>query len=77
MFNKTFNCAVMTDANGRFQASTPVMASKILSVHVNVQAVLLSPADTTVSGTFTIAPAAAFEFQGSTNEKVELGKWKV
>ncbi len=49
----------------------------MFSVHVNVQATLLSPPDTAVSGTFAIAPAAAAQFQGSTNEKVMLGKWKV
>jgi hypothetical protein len=77
MFNKSFSCTVMTDASGCFQASTPVQASKLFSVHVNVQATLLSPADTAVSGTFAIAPAAACTFHGSTNEKVDLGKWKV
>ena len=77
MFNKSFTCSVTTDAKGNFQASTPVQASKMFSVHVNVQATLISPADTAVSGTFAIAPAAACKFQGSTNDKVELGKWKV
>jgi|SRR5277367_3388254 len=77
MFNKSFTCSVTTDASGNFQASTPVQASKMLSVHVNVQATLISPVDTAVSGTFAIAPAAACNFHGSTNEKVELGKWKV
>ena len=77
MFNKTFSCTVMTDAKGRFHASTPVMASKILTVHVDVQATLISPANTTVNGTFAIAPGVALEFQGSTNERVALGKWKV
>jgi hypothetical protein len=77
MFNKSFTCSVTTDANGHFQASTPVEASKIFSIHANVQATLLAPADTTVSGTFAIAPAAAAEFHGSTNQKIDLGKWKV
>jgi hypothetical protein len=49
----------------------------MFSVHVNVRATLLSPMDTTVSGTFTVAPAAASEFHGSTNQEVDLGKWKV
>jgi hypothetical protein len=77
MFNRSFTCSVTTDAKGSFQASTPVQASKMFSVHVDVQATLLSPADTAVSGTFAISPAAACEFHGSTNERVELGKWKV
>jgi hypothetical protein len=77
MFSKSFTCSVVTDANGRFQASAPVEASHMLSVHVDIQATLLSPADTAVSGTFAIAPAAACEFHGSTAQSVELGKWKV
>jgi hypothetical protein len=77
MFNKSFTCSVTTDANGHFRASTPVEASRMLSVHVNVRATLLSPADTAVSGTFSIVPAAVREFHGSTNDTVELGKWKV
>lgn len=77
MFNKSFTCSVTTDEIGRFQASAPVEASKMFSVHVNVQATILSPADTAITGTFAIAPAAASEFHGSTNEKVVLGKWKV
>jgi hypothetical protein len=77
MFNKSFTCSVTTDANGQFQASTPVEASKMLTVHVDVRATLLSPADTAVSGTFTISPAAACEFHGSTNESVDLGTWKI
>ena len=77
LFNKSFTCSVTTDANGSFQVSTPVVASKLFAVHMAVQATLLSPADTAVSGTFAIAPVAACQFHGSTNEKVELGKWKV
>jgi hypothetical protein len=77
MFNKSFTCSVTTDQKGNFQASTPVQASKMFSVHVDVQATLISPADTAVTGTFAIAPAAACAFHGSTNDTVELGKWKV
>ena len=77
MFNKSITCSVTTDAKGNFQASTPVHASKMFSVHVDVQATLISPADTAVSGTFAISPLTACEFQGSTNEKIELGKWKI
>jgi hypothetical protein len=77
MFNKSFTCSVTTDANGQFQASTPVEASKMLTVHVDVRATLLSPADTAVSGTFAISPAASCEFHGSTNESVDLGTWRI
>ena len=77
MFNKSFTCSVTTDAHGNFEASTPVEASKLFSIHANVQATLLAPADTVVSGTFAIVPAPATEFHGSTNQKIELGKWKV
>ncbi len=77
MFNKSITCSVTTDANGTFQVSAPVEASKIFSVHVDIQATLISPADTAVSGTFAIAPAAATQFKGSTNEKVGLGRWKL
>ena len=77
MFNKSFTCSVTTDANGHFQASTPVEASHMFSFHVDVQATLLQPADTAVSGTFAISPAAACQFHGSTNQIVDLGKWQV
>lgn len=77
MFSKSFSCTVTTDANGHFQASTPVEASAIMSVHVDVQATLLSPPDTAVNGTFAISPAAAFPFHGSTNQTVDLGRWKI
>jgi hypothetical protein len=77
MFNKSFSCTVTTDANGQFQSSTPVEGPHMFTVHVNVHAKLLAPADTTVSGTFTIAPAAARQFNGSTNESVDLGKWQI
>jgi hypothetical protein len=77
MFNKSITCTVDTDAAGQFQVSTSVQASRMFAVHVDVQAMLVSPSDTALSGTFAIAPAAAFQFTGSTNEKVELGKWRL
>jgi hypothetical protein len=77
MFDKSFTCSVTTDANGHFQASTPVEASHMFTFRVDIKATLLSPADTAVSGTFAIAPAAACNFHGSTNESVDLGKWQV
>jgi hypothetical protein len=77
MFSKSFTCSVTTDASGHFQASTPVEASSIISVHIDVQATLLSPAGTSVNGTFSIAPGLAFPFHGSTNQTVDLGRWKV
>jgi len=77
MFSKSFTCSVTTDANGHFQASTPVEASSMISVHVDVHATLLSPAATSVNGTFSIAPGLAFPFHGSTNQTVDMGRWKV
>jgi hypothetical protein len=77
MFNQSFTCTVTTDANGHFQSSTAVQGSHMFAVHVDVQAKLISPADTAVTGTFAIAPAAAREFHGATNESVDLGKWQV
>jgi len=77
MFSKSFTCSVTTDANGNFQASTPVSASHLISVHVDVKATLLSPADTELNGTFAIAGSQANQFHGSTNETVDLGSWKV
>lgn len=77
MFNKSFSCKVMTDAEGRFSASTPVEGSSMFPVHVNIHATLEWPADTKLTGTFAIAPAAARQFSGSTNQSVDLGKWQV
>jgi hypothetical protein len=77
MFSKSFTCNVTTDAKGHFEASTPVEASNLLAVHVDIQATLLSPAETAVNGTFSIAPGLAFPFHGSTNQTVDLGRWKV
>jgi hypothetical protein len=77
MFSKSFTCSVTTDGDGNFQASTPVSASHLVSVHVDVKATLLSPADTELNGTFAIAGSQANQFHGSTNETVDLGSWKV
>ena len=77
MFNRSYTCSVTTDANGHFQAFTPVEASRMFSFHVDVRATLLQPAETAVSGTFAISPAAAVQFHGSTNQAVDLGKWQV
>jgi hypothetical protein len=77
MFNKTFTCNITTDENGAFQSSTPVEGTHMFAIHADIRARLISPPDTTVSGTFAIAPAAAREFSGKTSETIDLGKWQV
>ncbi len=49
----------------------------MFSVHADIQATLLSPADTNLTGTFAIGPAAARSFSGVTNGSVHLGKWQI
>jgi hypothetical protein len=77
MFNKSFTCTITTDDKGHFQSSTPVEGTHMFAIHAGIIAVLISPQDTTVSGTFSIAPAATREFTGKTGETIDLGKWQV
>jgi hypothetical protein len=80
MFEKSFTFTVLTDAEGRFEATKLVTSP--LSLDVKIGATLHSPLGTTIRASFGIAPAAGppseeFPFAAATGETVDLGKWRV
>lgn len=74
---------VRTDADGRYETAQTFNPPGFWDYNVTAYAKLLSPPDTTISGTITITAAnhstenPSKKFQISTGETVDLGSWQL